>query len=233
MIKKLAMGSMVFLMACGHSQNTAEEKKEDNEEVEIPVYEYVMASKWDFDAANSDVKWKRILDQKATKKQTKLFGAMVDVELGPVKLDMNGNVVLKEGHLTDEDGALQNGAIIFDMSTFKFAQEKGQGLFNTKEYPESTLDFLSFKATDDATVYNTDLKLTIQNHSETFQNVPVNIQSNDTNMHVNGSFSFNTLDFPLRDNAKKNEVNKDIITVDMDMNFNLNETYKKDSVQTN
>ncbi len=230
MNKLFLISSVIFLMACGGA-NPSEERNKEKEI--IPVYEFVMESKWGFESENSNISWTRFLDQKATKKKTKLFGTIVNVELGPVQLNMKGNVLLKEGSMTDQDGVPQYGAIKFDMSTFKFAQEKGQGLFSTKDFPNSILDFLSFKSMNDSTLYITDLKLTIQDHSDTINAVQVYISIADSAMNFKGKFSFNTLDFPLRENAKKKEVNKDIITVNMDLNFTLSDTFKKDSIQIN
>lgn len=230
----LATSGTFLLAGCGTAEGDATGVNEPAEAAEItPVYEYIMGGRWDFDADNSEVSWSRILDQKATKKKVKLFGAEVDMELGPVKLNMEGDVSLKEGYLNDENGNYQDGVIIFDMATFKFAEEKGEGLFNTNDYPNSTLEFLSFDPISDGEYnYNSNVRLTIQDHSEEFE-VPLKIETGESLVNVTGEFQFNTLDFPLRESARKKDVNKDEITVDMDMNFNLVKTMVKDSVRTN
>jgi len=86
----------------------------------------------------------RTLDQKATKQKVKLFGSMVDVDLGPVKLNTAGNVVIKEGRLTTTNIGLSEGTVVFDMASFKFAKEKGTGLFDVTNHPNSTMVFTNF-----------------------------------------------------------------------------------------
>ncbi len=221
--------SALTLSACGSETDTTTDQASGNS-TDAPVYEYITSSTWNFAPESSSITWHRELDQKPTKKKVKLFGAMVDLEMGAVQMEMDGDVQLKSGFLNDENGEYQNGAVNFDMATFKFAQEQGEGLFNTKEFPESTLEFLSFTASEDTVAnYTSQVKLTIQDHSEEFE-VPVNMTDSGDGVNMQGVFSFNTLDFPLRDDAKKKDVNKDEITVNMDMNFVLG-TMVKDSVQ--
>lgn len=198
----------------------------------IPTYEYTTISNWDFNSKKSKLKWFRVLDQKATKKKVKLFGAMVDVELGPMKMEMNGNVVLKKGELTTENELYKKGLIVFDMATFNLSKEKGEGLFNVKDYPHSTLEFLSFTSSSDSiNNYNSTVKLTIQKKSKEYK-IPVSLIQTDSLVSLKSSFKFNTLDFPLRDNTTKEEVNKDQITVKMDLKFDISEI-QRDSVRTN
>lgn len=215
-----------LLTSCGSesdSTSSAEEQK-------APVYRYTQTSDWKFNPEKSKADWSRVLDQKATKRQVKLFGNMVDVEMGPVKMDMSGNVELVEGGLTTKDEGYEKGQIVFDMATFHFAKEKGEGLFNVKEYPHSTLDFLSFTVTSDSVKnYNSRVKLTIQEHAQEYD-IPLSLTKSDSILKLKGSFKFNTLDFPLRDNIQKKDVNKDEITVKLDLGFDLAGT-KKDSVR--
>ncbi|MFT7614751.1 MAG: hypothetical protein ACI9J3_003736 [Parvicellaceae bacterium] len=231
-MKKLILPFVVLLTACGASESNSTSNDSNIVAEVIPTYDYTTATKWVFNKDNSDIGWSRILDQKPTKKKIKLFGAMVDVELGAVKLEMEGNVSMEDAYLQDTNDLFSTGIILFDMATFKFAQEKGEGLFNTQDHPHSTLEFLSFAAMDDTSGnYTSDVKLTIQGHSEEFP-IEVSLGEDGEGMNLKGTFDFNTLDFPLREAAKKKDVNKDVITVDMDVNFTLGET-SKDSTRTN
>jgi hypothetical protein len=218
----------LFLFSCAepNAQN------QETEKPVVPKYEITSTTNWEFEKKSSDVRYKRKLDQKATKKKVKLFGAWVDMELGPVKLDMKGNVVLTEGDLSDENGAFKAGRIVFDMSTFMFAREKGQGLFNVKDYPNSTLEFLSFRPVDDSlNNYSSKVRLTIQEHAEEFE-IDMSIITEGEAVKLKSKFAFNTLDFPLRDNTTKKEVNMDRITVYLDLVFTKGAT-KTDSLRIN
>jgi|GEM_PF-1860149 len=232
-MKKLILPLVILLSACGASESNSNGSGDftDVAAEVIPTYDYTTSSKWLFNSETSEIGWSRILDQKPTKKKVKLFGAMVDVELGAVKLEMEGNVSMEDAYLNDTNDLFKNGIILFDMATFKFAQEKGQGLFNTQDHPHSTLEFLSFTPQDEPALYTSEVKLTIQGHSEEFQ-IEVLLEEDGGGMNLKGEFDFNTLDFPLRESAKKKDVNKDVITVDMDVNFTLGETVK-DSTRTN
>ena len=139
---------------------------------------------------------------------------MVDVELGEVKMTTNGTVSISEGGLTLTDEALTSAHVVFDMASFGFAKEKDQGLFDVKEYPNSTLLLNQFS---DSTATGT---LTLQGTSK---DVTVNTTvSNDAgSYHISGNFTINTLDFPLREQVKAKDVNKDEITVDFELVYPL------------
>lgn len=221
----------IFLMTSCSGGDTSSSTNEDAPAE--PVYEYIMEGQWEFSSDDSEVLWSRVLDQKATKKKVQIFGSMVDMELGPMVLNMEGNVNLKEGSMADEDGTPHKGDIVFDVSTFKLAKQKGNGLFDVKNHPYSTLEFVEFTGTEEENAYLSTLTLTIEGESKNIDDVPVSIVQKDSIMNLKGSFDFNTLDFPLRENVKKKDINKDVITVDMDINFRLMETVTKDSVVVN
>lgn len=218
-MKYIFLPLILVLAACGadstsgSTSSAADETEETQEDV---------LSEMALVPDQSSVTWDRVLDQKATKKKVKLFGAMVDMEMGPMTLDMQGEVTPVKGALHLVNDACESGNLIFDMATFKFSEESGQGLFNVKEYPESELTFDAFKelkgdAKNNMTVTMT---LTIQKHSETIT-APMHVTNDGKKCTIKGSFTFNTLDFPLRANAQKKEVNKDEITVLLDLNYAL------------
>ncbi|MDX2361020.1 MAG: YceI family protein [Crocinitomicaceae bacterium] len=211
------IASAFLLFSCGDSSTN---DSTTSNEIEIPAEPEDVIADFQLDTENSSADWDRFLDQKATKKQIKLFGALVDVEMGPLTLNMTGNVIPVGGAMTTTNEECTAASLIFDMSTFKFAEESGEGLFNTKDYPESELTFDSFEVLegDEDHNYTVTMTLTIQDHSEEIV-APLNIQTSEDSGSISGDISFNTLDFPLRDNAKKSEVNTDEITVHLDLNY--------------
>jgi len=216
-MKYLPIFALFLLISCGSETGETTGNVSGTPETE-QIPEDVIAN-MQLNAEESSATWERFLDQKATKKKVKLFGAMVDMELGPMKLNMNGDVTPIRGDLTTTNGIFTSGNLIFDMATFKFAEEQGQGLFDTKDYPESELTFDSFKEyVGDNYNYMASMTLTIQEHSEKIE-APMSITTADGTTQLTGVFSFNTLDFPLRDNAKKSEVNVDKITVNLDLKY--------------
>lgn len=192
-----------FLVACGGetTKNTTNETTEETVEEVLPV-----VADYRLSAETSKADWERILDQKPTKQKVKLFGKMVDVDLGAVKLNSNGSVTIKNGGLTTTDDALTEATVVFDMASFKFAKEKDSGLFDITKHPNSTLVLTNIS---DSTANG---NLTIQGESK---KIAVQLATNKTDIGYNliGSFVVNTLDFPLREKVKEKDINKDDIKV--------------------
>lgn len=209
-ITTLLLASTLLIACGGDTETTISETTNEVVVVEVQpeVYDYSL------NAESSSAKWERTLDQKATKQKVKLFGKMVDVELGEVKMTTNGTVAIKEGGLTTTDGNLTSAHVIFDMASFKFAKEKGQGLFDVNQYPNSTLMLNNFS---DSTATGT---LTIQDTENDIE-VKINSSEIDNGHNIKGSFVVNTLDFPLREKVKEKDVNKDEIKVDFELVYEL------------
>ncbi|PJA09579.1 MAG: hypothetical protein COX70_01465 [Flavobacteriales bacterium CG_4_10_14_0_2_um_filter_32_8] len=185
-------------------------------ETEKTLVEEVINSNYQLDATNSKADWERTLDQKPTKQKVKLFGSMVDVELGAVKLNTNGTIAVNNGELNTTNDDVVDATVIFDMASLKFAQEKGSGLFDAKQYPNSTLTLTNFKA--DSAGYLAEGTLTIQKVSKSVT-VVLEIIKTDKNYSLKGSFTINTLDFPLRDKVTEKDINKDEIKILFELNY--------------
>jgi hypothetical protein len=197
--------SILILAACGGDSESVADGNSSENIAEEQIPEPVIAE-FKIDTKNSSAKWERTLDQKPTKQKVKLFGKMVDVELGEVKLNTNGSVSITNGGLSTTDDQLTEATVVFDMASFKFAKEKGSGLFDVTQHPNSTLVLKDF---NDSTVIG---DLTIQ---ETTSEVVVNLSSTKTEntYTLEGNFTVNTLNFPLREKVKAKDINKDEIKV--------------------
>ena len=169
---------------------------------------------------NSHITWRRHLDQKSSQKTMKLLGQQVQVDLGPVQMTMDGTVAANQGRLVLSNGEPTSGNLRFDMHTFHFAEDAGQGLFNVKDYPESELRIDTFKVLEGDSFHNyiASLTLDLQDASRSYE-VPLMVHSTADRGKLTGSFSINTLDFPLRPQAKAQEINRDEITVDLELVF--------------
>ncbi len=168
----------------------------------------------------SQITWRRFLDQKGSKKTMKLLGQQVEVDLGPVQLTMEGTVATNRGLLVLHNGEPTSGNLRFDMHTFHFAEHAGEGLFNVKDYPESELRLDGFRVLEGDSVHNclADLTLELQNESHAYE-VPLMVQATADRGKLKGSFTINTLDFPLRPKAKVQAINRDEIEVDLELVF--------------
>lgn len=203
----LFITAAAFLVACGgeSTENTNNETTEETvEEVQPVVADYQL------NAETSKADWERTLDQKPTKQKVKMFGKMVDVELGAVKLNSNGSVTIKEGGLTTTDDELTEATVVFDMASFKFAKEKGSGLFDVTQHPNSTMVLTNIS---DSTASG---NLTIQGESKDMD-IQIATTKTDNGYTLTGSFVVNTLDFPLREKVKEKDINKDEIKVDFEL----------------
>lgn len=207
---------LFLLFACSADPANSENEKTDNEEEKIP--EDVLAD-FTLNLEESTAKWERVLDQKSMKKQVKMFGALVDVEMGAMNFTMSSEVTPIDGTLKTTNDIPNEGVMHFDMATFKFQEDRGSGLFDVKEYPTSELVFEEFEVHNTkGSDYTTKIKLTLQNHSESFT-IPVLMHMIDDTWTISGHFTFNTLDFPLRDKAEQRVVNKDEITVFLNLKY--------------
>ncbi len=208
--------AFVILLSCSQSSS-------NNSEEEIAVKQKVY-NVYKLDSINPKATWNRILDQKPTKQKVEMFGGVVDVDLGEVKMESSGTAVVKEGVLKTTDDSITSATIVFDMASFKLSKDKGKGLFDVKQYPNSNLDMTNFKK--DSAFYNAKGNLTIQGVTN-----PVDIKTEviktDKTYQLKGSFTFQTMDFPLRENVTKKDVNKDEIKIKFDLKYTFSESSKK------
>lgn len=175
----------------------------------------------------SKATWSRYLDQKPTKQNIQLFGANVDVELGEVQMNTSGNASITSGNLSITDDTLKHATIVFDMASFKLSKEKGNGLFDVVTYPNSELDMESFAGPDSLLIINGNL--IIQKTSKPVE-IKARIDRKEEICILKGSFSFNTLDFPLRDKVKASDVKQDVITINFELQFKQL-SVKKDTIR--
>lgn len=199
-------GAALLLTACGgtSSDENGTNNEDTSEELKAVVANY------ELNAEESKANWSRTLDQKPTKQKVKMFGSMVEVDLGAVKLNSNGSATLTDGALTVEDDALKEATVIFDMASFKLAKEKGNGLFDVTKHPNSTLVLTDISDT------SANGKLTIEDVSKD-TDVELTKTKTSEGYTLKGSFVVNTLDFPLRDKVTAKDVNKDEIKVDFEL----------------
>ena len=231
-MKKFLIPICIVLIGCAAPETDGENQVDNsNAKVAAPIYEYIMGSKWVFDSENSEVKWSRHVIEGKSKKKMKILGATMEVEVDGMGVNLEGDVELKDGYLELTGDDYEKGAMIFDFAQIRLAQEKGHGLFDTKETSSCTLEYLSFEARSE-NEYQAKMNLSIKGHGEPIEG-PVTITKDGDHINLKGEFVVNTLDFPLRENADAKAVKKDEITVDMNINFKESESFKKDSVQTN
>ena len=159
-LANLLIFSLFALFSCS---SDSEQATTDEAVNETPV-EVVVNSNYQLDAATSKADWERTLDQKPTKQKVKLFGSMVDVQLGAVKLNTNGNVNVTSGELNTSNEEVTDASVVVDMASIKFAEEKGKGLLDAKQYPNSTLELKNFSL--DSTGYTAEGMLTIHKTSK-------------------------------------------------------------------
>jgi hypothetical protein len=210
----------LLVTACGtsHSDNS-----KDNE---VKIVE-VLVSEYEIIPDSCNVTWERYLHQKPTKQNVQMFGAQVEVDLGEVEMTTSGTVKVTAGFLRYRDNLPIDAQLIFDVESFKLSKEKGQGLFDVKKYPNCTLD-LEFEQIDNGGLH-TDAKLTIQDTTKELE-VDFSFSLKSEMVRMNGEFPINTLDFPLREKVKAEDVHKDVITITVDVLYKLM-SERKDTVR--
>lgn len=213
-----SFGILAFVILLSCSQSTGSNSGEED------VVKQKVYNVYKLDSVNPKATWNRILDQKPTKQKVEMFGAVVDVDLGEVKMETSGTAVVKEGILKTTDDSITSATVIFDMASFKLSKEKGKGLFDVKQYPNSNLDMTDFRK--DSTLYSAKGNLTIQGVTNPVD-IKMEVIKTDKTYQLKGSFTFQTLDFPLRENVTKKDVNKDEIKIKFDLKYIFSESSKK------
>ncbi len=202
--------TVILILSCSPISDS---KSNDESRTKVKVYRT-----YTLDSLNPKATWNRILDQKPTKQKVEMFGQMVDVDLGEVKMETSGTAEIKSGDLKTTDDSITSAIIIFDMASFKLSKEKGKGLFDVKKYPDSKLEMNTFKK-DDA-LYKAKGKLTIQNITNPVD-IKLEVIKTDKTYQLKGSFVFQTMDFPLRENVAKKDINKDEIKISFDVKYSF------------
>jgi len=210
----------LLLAACGasHSDNS---QNSEAKIVEVVVSEYEIVPD------SCIVAWERYLHQKPTKQYVQMFGAQVEVDLGEVEMTTSGTAKVTGGYLRYKDNSPFEAQIIFDVESFKLSKEKGQGLFDVKKYPNCTLD-IEFYQLDNG-LYNAEANLTIQDSTKTFD-ADFSFSPKSELVRMKGDFPMNTLDFPLREKVKAQDVHKDVITINFDVLYKLM-SERKDTIK--
>ncbi len=202
--------STIFIACSNQTDNTPSDSETNSEEISENIFTYPLV------VDKSKAEWARTLDQKPTKQKVKLFGKMVDVELGEVKLNTNGSVAIKEGELIYKNEKIESAHVVFDMASFKFSEEKDNGLFDVTNFPNSTLKIHHFE--QDSVGYKALGDLTIQDITNQVD-ILMELTSENNSKTLNGSFTVNTLDFPLREKVTEKDINKDEIKIDFNLNY--------------
>ena len=204
----------LVLIACGGSKEEKPKKKKkklSHVDVEVAIKEsYALI------AEQSQVRWNRELDQKPTKQNVKFLGGNLKMDLGNVTMTSSGEAKLKEGVLETIDGSIDRVEVVFDMATFQLAKEKGNGILDVKNYPEGEL--LIQQISQDSAGYHGKGLLTLQDSTNTVD-VSFVEKEGEVVKTLEGKFVFQTLDYPLREQVTKKDVNKDEITVNFVFSF--------------
>ena len=171
-------------------------------------------------ADSGSIKWDRYLHQGPTTKKVKLFGTMADVSMGEIEISSNGEVKPVKGSLTEINGKLTKGELIFNMTTFRLntnMEDKNDDLFKTKEYPESTYEMLEI--IPDTAGYMIKGQLTIAKKTNKVDAHATISKQGKNGLKYLSTLTIKTLDWPLRDESAKKCVIKDEITIKISIFF--------------
>ena len=206
---------LIGLGSCGSSKEEGGENNENQQEESVDVI-----TQYQLKTDTSSATWDRYLHQGPTKKKMKLFGADVEVDMGEVELNTNGDVQLKSGELKQVNNELTSLNVLFDMTTFKLntdMEDKHDDLFKTKEYPESELSISEFNKGEG--VYDLKGSLTIADVTQPME-ATATVTEGENGKTIEGKFVIETLDFPLRDEAATKVTIKDEVTITLSLTFN-------------
>lgn len=200
-----------LFFACGESSKPSPER----------VYRVVKKQLYQLNIENSSVTWDRHLIQGKSTSTIKLFGKETTVELDGLDMHTDGKIDLKEGDCTYANNKFSKGKITFDFSTLRIAssqQSDNKDLFQVDVYNESKLSINSIEEKDGLGMARGNLTIAEKEKTIFF---PIEMVQTDQSLSLNGTILLNTLDWELRSPEQSDHIEKDEITVSLNLNFDL------------
>lgn len=187
-VKFFASAAMIALMASCGEQPAAETQAEEKKEADTSL-----SGTYVVNTEDSYLTWE---------------GNML--EIGGISLyGHNGKIMLAKGEIVANEGAIDGGMVVVDMTTItpkdeNYKEEEGSrksdlvghlssdDFFAVDEYPTSTF---SIKQAKDGKVYG---ELTIRDQTKEVEMTEVEMSEEEGVMHAKGKFEFNRQDFNVK-----------------------------------
>lgn len=176
------------------------------------VKEYTV---YDIDSSGSQVSWERSADYKVINKKVKLFGSYVTVNLENMEYTTSGNTPVIGGWLVMSSQKPDTARLEMDFSICRFYSEEEEAFLTTDQYPPAIVQFTRFLP--DSAGYTTEAVLTLR---DSVKNIafPVKLEYDSLkNLRLTGTYTMQTLDWPIRENPDRANIRKDEIA----FRFNL------------
>ncbi|MFH2140895.1 MAG: hypothetical protein ABIJ97_00630 [Bacteroidota bacterium] len=199
-----------YFISCNNSQSENADVKKKKIEKYIDYYNII--------PDKSLVNWTRVVDNKLIKKKVKLFGSYVDVNMENVKFDSNGSLEIKSAEFKKLNNIWNEGMIEIPLTTFKFYSDDEEQFFVQEDMGNARLQINEITAdTSLLNIYNLNCVLNIADSSKKISFPAEFLIDSLQQIKINGEFVLQTLDWPFRKNADRQNVRKDEITLKLDL----------------
>lgn len=170
------------------------------------------------DTTASTIKWVREAENKVENKQVKIWGVTANVNMENVSFTTDGNIQPLEGILIQKNDTIINWQILADFMMVRLFSEKSNQAISTEKFPPTLLIINKINQDTTGSRWSMIGLLTIK---ETTKEVTLtgNVKKDNGKQKIEAKLKIQTLDFPIRENVKKENVIKDEITFDFNLIF--------------
>lgn len=211
----------LFMFSCGSSSDSQKE----NEEVKTTI-----TTTYQTDTAKSVVTWQRDVENKIENKQIQIFGATATVNMENVAYTSNGDMPVLGGKLVYLNDTLKELELTVNFTMVRLFSKGSTQAVSSEKFPPS---LMSIKTITPDTVANQFIlkgELTIKDKTGPVEFVTSIMKEKDKTVSLAGTLVLQTLNWPIREDANAANVNKDVITLNMNLIF-ANPVEKTDTVK--
>lgn len=182
------------------------------------------------DTTISNIKWVRNVENKVENKQIKIFGITANVNIENTNFTTNGEIKPSEGILILKNDTMLSWQLLADFMMVRLFSEKSKQAISTEKFPPTLLKVE--KISPDTLAGSWKMKGTL-----TIKDATNKVAFRSQVKHENGKYNIiarlqiQTLDYPIRENVKKENVIKDEINFDFNLNFGTKSVNKKDTLK--
>ncbi|PKP03320.1 MAG: hypothetical protein CVU11_08700 [Bacteroidetes bacterium HGW-Bacteroidetes-6] len=211
----------LFLFSCG---NSSDSKKENKEVKTITTITYQA------DTSKSNVLWQRDVENKVENKQIQIFGATATVSMENVAYTSNGDMPVLGGKLVYLNDTLKEMELTVNFTMVRLFSKSSSQAISSEKFPPS---LMSIKTISPDTVANQFIlkgDLTIKDKTGPVEFVATIKKAENKTVSLAGTLVLQTLNWPIREDTNEANVNKDLITLSMNLVF-ANRVEKTDTIK--
>lgn len=198
----------VLIASCGRNGTTEKDKKEV-----VPLTTY------NVDTASSTIKWQREVENKVENKQVSFLGVTATVNIDNASFSSEGTLPVLGGKIEYRGDSLQSLNLLVDFTMIRLFSKSSVQAISSEKFPPSTVQITKIRRDTTEGSYILSGNLTMKDKTGPVE-MHSFIEKKDTSTVVmKGHMKLQTLDWPIREEADPSRIQKDLITLEMDLVF--------------